>query len=246
MNLLTVANAKLLKSKDYGFLSVGLHLLPHNLSGYNTCKFATKYCKISCLNLSGLSGLSNVQKSRLKKTKYLFEDTHNFLLELDAELYYYKRIAASKGLKLSARLNMTSDLDWSEYLINGKCLYAIHNDIQFIEYSKDYSRISNFPNLHITYSYDQINHKRALEVLKRGDNLAVVFDKIPKSMLGYEVGFGDNNDLRHLDKKNTIIGLKYKNIIQKGYSNKSGVVESTLVVKQDQSLNKIKKLDLVY
>ena len=40
--------------------------------------------------------------------------------------------------------------------------------------------------------------------------MAWVFDRVPKSYMGVRVIDGDLNDLRFLDKRNVIVGLKYK------------------------------------
>jgi hypothetical protein len=49
----------------------------------------------------------------------------------------------------------------------------------------------------------------------------MVFDEIPSSYKGFEVVNGDESDLRFLDKKGVIVGLKAKG---KGRQDKSGFV----------------------
>ena len=51
------------------------------------------------------------------------------------------------------------------------------------------------------------------------ENIAVVFDKLPKKWHGYKVIDGDLSDLRHLDPKGVIIGLKYKKLTGSGANN---------------------------
>jgi hypothetical protein len=57
-----------------------------------------------------------------------------------------------------------------------------------------------------------------------GGNVAVVFDELPKTYLGYEVINGDDTDLRFLDKKGVVVGLKAKG---KGKYDKTGFVVRT-------------------
>jgi hypothetical protein len=48
-------------------------------------------------------------------------------------------------------------------------------------------------------------------VLAKGGNVAAVFYKqLPEHYSGYDVVDGDLSDLRFLDSKNTIVGLKAK------------------------------------
>lgn len=54
-----------------------------------------------------------------------------------------------------------------------------------------------------------------------GGNVAMVFDKVPKTFKGYKVIDGDESDLRFLDEKNVIVGLKAKG---KGKKDTSGFV----------------------
>ena len=238
--LFTVENKKISKAKDFGYLQIGLHLVPYNISGYNVCKFATKSCKEVCLNFSGNGGLSKVQQSRLNKTKYFFEDRDNFMRLLDAEIYFYKKLATIDNKKLCVRLNLTSDIDFQQIYIDDKTLFEKHSDIQFLDYTKDYNRISFFNNYDLIYSYDQVRHKKALDILKRGDKLAVVFEKEkPKLFEGFNVVDGDIHDLIFLQPKNSVLGLKYKNVVMKGVNNKELKVKNTLVVKKDNEFNKI-------
>jgi hypothetical protein len=53
-------------------------------------------------------------------------------------------------------------------------------------------------------------------------NIAVVFDAPPKRYLGRRVVSGDHDDLRFLDGKNIIVGLKAKGI--RGRRDASGFV----------------------
>jgi len=231
MKLLSVDNTKLKKSDIIGYYSVGLHLAPHTLSGYNTCSYSTSSCRYSCLNLSGRSSISKIQQGRINKTKLFFENKDWFMNQLNIEIQYYNMVAKNEGKQLSVRLNLTSDIDWQLELINGKSLMELNETLTFYDYTKSYQRKSMFDNYDLTYSYDSVNHKKAMKVLERGDRLAVVFDKANVTEWnGYECIDGDKHDMTFLQPKDKILALKYKNICTKGFNNKENMIKSTLVV----------------
>ena len=67
------------------------------------------------------------------------------------------------------------------------------------------------PNYHLTYSLNEDNYDKAMQVLNEGGNIAVVFRKdLPQTFKGYQVVNGDEHDLRLLDPKNVVVGLKAK------------------------------------
>jgi hypothetical protein len=74
-------------------------------------------------------------------------------------------------------------------------------------------------NYHLTFSRSETNNDKAFELLRKGFNVAMVFDKTPQTFRGFEVINGDLDDLRFLDKQNVIVGLKYKNITGAGADN---------------------------
>ena len=241
MRLLTTNNYKILKAKGFGYLQVGLHLAPYDLSGHQVCAYSTSACRKSCLFRAGNGSMTKIQKGRIKKTQYFFENTEGFLAEFDAEIYYYERIAKKEGLILVIRPNLTSDIDFQKIIYRGQTIFEMFPHLQFFDYTKDYKRISLYPNYDLTYSYDQINHKKAMNIVNSNKRLAVVFeDKLPETFLGRKVINGDVHDLTFLHPENVILGLKYKNITTLGFNNKENIKTSTLVVKQNNHFNKIK------
>ena len=90
-------------------------------------------------------------------------------------------------------------------------------------------------NYHLTFSRSENNNDKALELLNKGYNVAMVFDKLPDTYLGFKVVNGDLDDLRFKDDKNVIVGLKYKKMTGKGADNtlafKSGFAIQTLPTK---------------
>ena len=223
LNLLTVGNTKLLKSKEFGYLSVGLSMLPHRIadSKIDLCGGrSTPECRNHCLNISGRQAINSIQASRKTKTLLYLKNRIEFMKKVDIEIKYYTALAKQEKKGLTARMNMFTDIDHSKIKWDGRSIYEHNPLVQFIEYTKHYKRKSKLTNLHITYSYDQRYHEEAMEVLKRGDNLAVIYTKeIPETLWGYKCINGDLSDLRMLDQKNVCVMLKWKNVTVKGSNN---------------------------
>ena len=220
--LLRFDNYKMSKSTDFGYLSVILYLAPHTLSGKNICPWASKGCIKGCLNLSGRGVFNNVKQSRLNKTKYFFADRPKFLKQLDHEIKLYNKRAKRMGLKLNVRLNGTSDLIWENYkLENGLNLMDNNPTIKFHDYTKSVERMKKqLPkNYRLTFSKSESNYNDVQELIMTSkQNIAVVFNKLPKSYLGRKVIDGDLNDLRFKDPLNSIVGLIAKGKARKDNS----------------------------
>jgi hypothetical protein len=83
--------------------------------------------------------------------------------------------------------------------------------------------------------------------LKRGHNIAVVFDvknenDIPAMFNGYEVINGDITDYRVNDSKGVIVGLKWKRIANKAAEKQ--VLNSVFVVKPESQNVNVQNLEL--
>ncbi len=211
--LLTTGNAKLQKGGKAKYLSAGIHLAPHKLSGHNVCPMASKGCALACLNTSGRGVYQKVQNARVKKTKWFFDNRESFMAQLMKDVCAVERKAGREGKKLAIRLNLTSDLQFENIYYQGKTIFEHFPHIQFYDYSKIPSRFFKpLPsNYHLTFSRSESNETHCDLVLAAGGNVAVVFaNKLPKTYKGYKVVSGDKNDLRFLDPKNVIVGLSTK------------------------------------
>ena len=175
------------------------------------CPAATQGCLNACLKSAGRMAMSNAVTARQKRTELWHKNKRFFLDKLRSELTALQRRAKKKGFKAVARLNGTSDIDWSEY-----GLFDEFPDIQFYDYTKrpDVAiRSKAFNNYHITFSRSgRANESIALRLLKEhGINIAAVFDGTPPSTyLGQPVVDGDKSDFRFLDTPRSIVGLKAK------------------------------------
>jgi hypothetical protein len=221
--LLTSGNAKILKGEKLGYITKGIHLAPANLSGYETCRWRSKGCTMSCLNTAGRGQMNSIQDSRIAKTKLFFEQRLDFLAKLSKEITSTIKSAKKKEMKAVFRPNLTSDLMWEDIKFeDGETILDKFPETQFYDYTKSFGRMAQFingelpSNYHLTFSASENNQKLVEMVLQMGGNVAVVFrNQLPKTWKGIEVINGDENDLRFLDKKGVIVGLIEKGMAKK-------------------------------
>lgn len=147
-----------------------------------------------------LNGTSDIDFSRLRMNR-------------DVLFYPSGRVVGEnlfQGLPKSTQKILKSSL-------KGKNLFEIFPDVQWMDYTKIPGRIIKNPykNYHLTFSLSEKNEEVARLISNAGHNIAVVFnvDKnnpLPDTLWGREVIVGDAHDLRFLDKKGTIVGLRAK------------------------------------
>jgi hypothetical protein len=217
MHLITLNQAKMLKSTGKGYLSGCLNLAPaYNYRGHNTCPYAGQ-CKASCLQYCGRNGMSMARLARERKTMLFYDDLDTFRYMLFADLAALRAKAKREDVVPTFRFNCLSDISIEDYLPD---MFSAFPEIQFIDYTKVYSRMfKELPdNYHLTYS---INEKTPAGIINKiysntRFNCAAVFEKPVPSRYKfdgklYPVISGDESDLRHLDPRQAIVGLKYKN-----------------------------------
>jgi len=218
--LLSTANPKIQKGTKMGYLSFILHLAPADVSGYNTCPKATPGCKAACLNTAGRGGMfkkgattNMIQEARKRKTRLFFEDRETFMEYLEQDINKAIRFAQRKGLTPVFRLNGTSDISWEKYKLKGsdKNVFEMFPNVQFYDYTKVPKRkVEGIDNYHLTFSQADGNGKDADWAISKNMNVTVVFDKIPAEYKGKPVYNADDTDLRFLDPKGVVLGLKAK------------------------------------
>jgi hypothetical protein len=224
--LLSTANPKIQKGTKLGYLSFILHLAPADLSGRNTCPKATAGCKAACLNTAGRGGMfkkgettNMIQKARIRKTQYFYEARDYFMQDLYEDIQKGIKLATKLGLTPVFRLNGTSDLSWEKYTINDKNLFELFPTVQFYDYTKVLGRkVSQYKNYFLIFSKADGNDSDVAEAILQGMNVAAVFDKVPEGYMGRPVINADEHDLRFLDDKGVIAGLKAKGRAKKDYS----------------------------
>ena len=211
--LLSTANPKIQKGTKLGYLSFILHLAPAKLSGHNTCPKATAGCEAACLNTAGRGGMFRkgettnvIQKARIRKTLEYFNQREEFLADLEQDINKGIKLAKKLGLTPVFRLNGTSDLSVEKWGIFEK-----FPTVQFYDYTKILGRkVAQYANYHLTFSAADGNDADVTKAIAQGMNIAMVFDKLPETYMGVEVINADEHDLRFLDKKGVIAGLKAK------------------------------------
>jgi len=171
-----------------------------------------------------------VNAARIAKTRAWFQNRVAFKEMLVAEIDWWRSKAREKGLRLTCRMNVFSDIAWEKVWPK---VFEVFPDVQFYDYCKDVRRAMSpaLPaNYDLTFSRSELNHQECLVVLKNGGRVAVPFNDckgdLPKSFHGFPVIDGDQNDLRFLDPKGVWIGLYAKN---HGKKDETGFVVPTEV-----------------
>ena len=237
--LLSTVNAKTVKGEKLGYTTYIMYLSPHtqNSKGINLCSHASKGCAKACLFGSGAARFEQVQNGKRNKTEYYLEDRTSFMLQLVKEITKAERLHALiegeeqigksgkvvRYKKFAIRLNGTSDIPFEKILIDGKSIFELFPNVQFYDYTKNPKRFEKkqSSNYHLTFSRSEDNDIIAEDLLNKGNNVAIVFgirniEDLPTTYKGYKVINGDETDLRFLDDKNVVVGLKYKLVTGKG------------------------------
>jgi hypothetical protein len=221
--LLSTANPKIQKGTKLGYLSFILHLAPADVSGYETCAKRTRGCTAACLNTAGRGGMFKrgettnvIQKARIRKTRYFFEDRVNFMLDLAHDIERACAYAHRQGLTPVFRLNGTSDLAWEKYTVGHTSLtiFDMFPTVQFYDYTKILGRkTAHIANYHLTFSKADGNDADVARALAQGMSVVAVYDEIPEG-----VPSADDTDLRFLDPRGVMLGLKAKGRAKKDTS----------------------------
>lgn len=230
------ATTKHQKSIKYNELTYSLYLAPAKSSGYEVCPMRSKECTLLCLNESGMNTMNmqddKINKSRIKKTKLFFEHRQFFMCWMIDEIQSAKNKADKLGYKFSVRLNNTSDISPESFHIREgittKNILQLFPKIKFYDYTKVYKRIDllkKYKNYDLTFSFSGTNFQDCISALNNKVRIAVVFKEVPKKFWGYKVIDGDAYDMRYYDKKNVIVGLKYKRVRNKLKSNYKFVIQ---------------------
>lgn len=230
--LLSTANPKIQKGAKLGYLSFILHLAPADLSGREVCPRRTAGCTRACLNTAGRGGMFRrgettnvIQKARIRKTQYFFDNREGFIEDLKADIRRAIRFAERKGLTPVFRLNGTSDLSWEKYGVIDQ-----FPEVQFYDYTKVPGRkVSHLKNYHLTFSAADGNDQDVAWAVSEGMNVTVVFDRLPQSYQGRPVFDADDTDLRFLDPPGVVLGLKAKGRAKR---DTSGFVRHTIMLKE--------------
>ena len=244
--LLSTNNFKTVKGEKLGYRTYILYMsaFKQNSKGINVCSHASAGCAASCLVGSGMGGMyTGVQQGRINRTEFFLKDRVGFLYQLKSEIESAIRLNKDKAIPV-IRLNGTSDLPYEKYRVfeGGKNIFELFPDVQFYDYTKNWLRFDKVlpSNYYLTFSRSETNGDKAMELLARGINVAMVFDKLPETYEGYKVINADETDLRFLDERGTICGLKYKKMTGKG-ANNALAFESGFAIRTQPVVKKVSK-----
>jgi hypothetical protein len=221
------SNAKMAKNGGKGYVTIGIAMLPHRLSGYNVCHFASKGCIKGCLNVSGRTmaatlATDKIMRARMARTILYFEQREKFLEMLTHEIDSERAMAQRLGMTLIIRPNVLSDIDWAKV---HRDVVDRHPDVIWYGYSKNPYAMERWiagqypSNYYLTFSRSEENEAKAVEFLARGYNVSVIFDTkytakvkrpLPAQWKGFPVIDGDETDLRFEDPRGVVIGLRAK------------------------------------
>ena len=225
--LVADGNAKTVKGRAKGYMTGIMYLAPADEAGRGTvCSMSSAGCREACLFTAGHGRFDSVRDARITKTNLWFDDRKAFMHNLILDIISVVEKAEREGLTPCIRLNGTSDIMWEKQKYKGKTLFQWFPDLQFYDYTKIWTRFSKkLPdNYHLTFSRSEENDALIAKVLRLAPdaNVAVVFSgELPETWNGMEVINSDQDDLRFLDPKGVVCGLKAKGDAKK---DKSGFV----------------------
>lgn len=238
MNLLNIdANAKTIKGQKVGYITGVLYLAPYDVSGFNVCAMSELAgCRETCLFVQGRAGISagsktftapnglvykdnNIIRARIKRTEMFHRNREAFLTQMEKEINALIRKGKRVNLIPTVRLNGTSDIRWENIKFeNGDTLFTRFPEIQFYDYTKINNRKNIPSNYHLSWSYSAANPRYTKGMPNNMNAVAVFNGGLPETFLGKKVVDGDENDLRFLDEKGIVVGLKAKGSAKKDTS----------------------------
>ncbi len=230
--LLSTDNPKASKAVDFGWIN-GIHYMaPASLSGSNLCARSTPQCRELCLGwnaghasmVANPSDMNAVRLSRVAKARAYMSDRAAYMSMLCRSVARLERQGQSLGLRVCVRPNGSTDVPFERVPVTWRGtrypnIMAAFPSVQFTDYTKRWERFGRpLPaNYHLTFSRAEGNSERALMLLARGINVAVVHRRHnPKQgryleqWCGYAAINGDEHDLRHLDPQGVVVALSPK------------------------------------
>jgi hypothetical protein len=143
----------------------------------------------------------------------MLRDRIGFEQQLAKEITAHVRKAERKGMKAAVRVNGTSDLPGL-----ARRMAKLFPDTVFYDYTKILPSAlrHDVANYSCTFSHDGPgNVDECLTALSSGVPVAVCFDTkrghaLPAAWYGWPVIDGDASDLRFLDRRGVVVGLRAK------------------------------------
>lgn len=219
------SSAKVSKSRSKGYLTRVCYL-----SSALYCTHSTPGCRSVCLGFtSGRMGTPEATMARDRRSALYAVDTKAFLDLLREDLHKLCYDAETEGLKPACRLNGTSDIPYE--VLHPEILEEWSDRVTFYDYSRVPSRVKRYVeatvndptmwpwNYSLCLSASESNHEHVESVLEMGGTVSIVFwPDLPRKWNGWEVIDGDRDDLRHLDPRPCVVGLRAKGIARNDLS----------------------------
>lgn len=217
MKLLSISSdAKTVKGESKGYLTAVLYMRP----GGTVCPAAEAAgCLEPCLSTSGRLAFTPAQRAQIERRRLFEHAGFTFLDRMTKEIQAFRRKAERKGLIPALRLNGTSDVPWESWC-NGRLMaIARDNGVVCYDYTKRIARAHAQPyDLTMSWSggFPPRIRARILQGCRDGRyRLAVVFrvrrgDALPTVWEGIPVVDGDQHDLRFLEPRGVVVGLRAK------------------------------------
>jgi len=211
------SDSKTIKGQKLGVLTGVMYMMPDD----TLCPMSKLAgCRKACLVSAGRAAFTpGIGMARAGRTRFFYAERDAFMELLIKEIEKVVRKAKKTDQLPAIRLNGTSDIDWTTIKHDGKTIFEHFPDVQFYDYTKSPSIIrvaTKVDNWDITASYSEASAKYSSMIKtaadKHGANIAVVFREknLPDEFMGKPVINGDETDLRFLDDRGVIVGLKAK------------------------------------
>lgn len=214
-------SVKVLKGEALGYLTGVLYMSAATVAyGVPTCSHhILADCGDKCLVKSGhMADLKAVQ-ARRDRLELFLKDPALFFEILSREVKALKRRASSQGLKKAGRLNGTTDLDFTRITFNGLTIFEHLKGLRWYDYTKNPNLAANYraAGVPVTFSwYKKADTKKVIDLLDAGGTIAIAYsgsDLPADQKIGdrsFRVIDGDISDLRFLDPKSVVVGLRFK------------------------------------
>lgn len=220
-------SAKAIKAQGFGFINAIHYMAPASLSGFNLCPHSSAGCRALCLGwesgqasmVANDTDLNSVRLSRIAKAKRFMGDRVAYMADVVRSIETELAKAIAAGKRLCVRMNGATDIGWHGVACRRSMhpegshkhlgdiyrnVFEAFPEVDFVDYTKNPRAFDRAlpANYHLTFSRSDENETKALELLARGVNVAVVFG-IAKPTLwnGFTVIDGDEHDLRQLDPR---------------------------------------------
>lgn len=200
----------------HGLTTIGRKTI-ESMPPINLCAGSSKECRQACLVFAGQNGAAFYNTViKLARTHALFGDPVAFMRMLVLAIDKFEKKAHREGSTPYFRLNVLSDIPWELWAPG---IFEQFPRLQFYDYTKvpgrrppkNYDLTFSFSGTNMNDVRSEIRHRRATFVflLPVGYDTAMDY-ALPESFMGMPVVDGDLSDVRPLDPKHSIVGLRWK------------------------------------